>query len=167
MRATRYFLFALLAGIFFLPSCLKKSSSDHFGPLPKPSERFMENKDTMLELSLNYLNKYYSPLDRKVLQTYPDCDSCICDWERDYKEGIRYRYFDCDEAGYQVRIDFMLDDITKADVYNYVNHLFDNPYNHWNGDSTRYEPADGERGSYYNIIVKDDRILLKYFQSLR
>lgn len=167
MAASHKFLITLIIGLLFLPSCLKNSTNDHFGPLPVPSIRFMEQRDTMLEVTLNYLNKYYSPMDRKILQTYPDCDSCICDWEREYEEGIKYRYYDCDEVGYQVRIDFMLEDITKSDVFQFVNHLFEDPNNRWNADSTTYEPADGGKGAYYTIVQQEDRILLKYFQSLR
>jgi len=167
MSASYKYLTALIVGLLFLPSCLKNSTNDHFGPLPKPSKRFMEQRDTMLEVTLNYLNKYYSPLDRKILQTYPDCDSCICDWERLYEEGIKYRYFDCDEVGYQIRVDFVLDDISKKNLFDFVNYLFEDPNNRWNADSTIYEPADGGKGAYYTIVQKDDRILLKYFQSTR
>jgi len=152
-------------GILMLtPSCLKDSKSNQtFGPFPAPSEQFMKDVASLEEIGFDYLDKYFSAGEREFIQTYDDCDSCVCAWVSEFEEGIFYKYYDCNEWGYEVSILFELENLTKQNVVDLIDHLFVDPNNSWNADTTRYEPKDADAGCYYELTPKGSGHLLNYY----
>ncbi len=147
-----------------LQSCLKdKKTSNSFGPLPIASPSFLDEKEQFEEIGFDYLDEYFHVGERVILKSYDDCDSCICSWEAEFEEGIFYKYFDCDEAGYEININFELEDLTKQNMVDLINHLFEDPNNSWNSDTTRFEPKNADAGCYYELNKKGKFFHLKYY----
>ncbi|MCB9245655.1 MAG: hypothetical protein H6606_04430 [Flavobacteriales bacterium] len=161
----RIILFSLLL-VLGLYSCRNKSTVEYFGPLPAPDTEFLEARDTMLEVGLRYLEKHFVPQEYVVVESYPDCEGCVCSWSQTFEKGISYTYNDCGIAGYEIEMSFDLPDLEVAHLRQLCESLFCCPSNFWNADSTRFEPADGDAGCYIEILSDTRPLRLKYFCSL-
>ena len=104
-----------------------------------------------------YLSEYYAIAGNKdSVEYYGDSEEYICQFYQEFEYGITYSKSNCsEEGGAEERITFPR--LSNAEAHDFVNTLFNDPWNTWTTELT-YE-ADGA-GCYYSIIQKEQQTII-------
>jgi hypothetical protein len=75
--------------------------------LPKPTHAQIIDENAKDKAQI-YLESNFKTVGTKlILDKFKDrTENCACSWEQQFEKGIKYKYYDCHEAGINVRITF-------------------------------------------------------------
>lgn len=129
--------------------------------LPKPTHAQIIDEYTKDKAQI-YLESNFRKVGTKlILEKFKVCtENCVCSWEQQFEKGIKYKYYDCHEAGFNVRITFQGYDIKE--ISKLVDTLFKTDENVWNDEMTSYKPKDNGAGCYYEIRQENGVVILEY-----